>query len=522
MTIERIRFRGLIRAVSPFLVLFGALFLLIWPTVEGIVSRWFKFDESYSHGWLLLLVSVVLVVRTIKRESPVSGFYPLWLVPFALALMAYGLGDMLRLQALQEITVVPLLLGALAILLGWRQVKAFIIPVGVLIFAVPVWDYLSWTLQLITVEINQLLLGLFDIEFEVEGVFVYLIGVGAFEVAHGCSGLRYLLVGQSLAALYGELNFRRLRSRVLFFLIAVLFSLLANWIRVFVIIYMGYETNMQTSLIRNHDNFGWWVFAAALVPLFFIGRKLELSQAEQRLPGEPAPDATGKKSHRRLWIGVLVASVLPVIMWVLLPSSAGQIKPSPDAFDFSLNEERYAPLFGNRLSGWRPQMRNPDLVFAQTLFDRKTVTGEAGPEQQLFVGVYSYENQRHRAELVQYWNRIYDRDDWMPERFFKVTSPSGIPLQGVTLRSFSSGKRVHLAYGYYVSGLWETDQLRAKLAQVLSLFSARTDASLVIFGVACEECDGEVAVGGLVKNTLPVIVSQIDRHFYDTFTSSHE
>ena len=64
--------------------------------------------------------------------------------------------------------------------------------------------------------------------------------------------------------------------------------------------------------------------------------------------------------------------------------------------------------------------------------------------------------------------------------------------------------------------------MRAKLAQVLSLFSARTDASLVIFGVACEECDGEVAVGGLVKNTLPVIVSQIDRHFYDTFTSSHE
>ncbi|MCM0611840.1 exosortase [Marinobacter sediminum] len=512
MTIERMHFRSLIERVFPFLIVFGALFLVIWPTVEGIVSRWFKFDESYSHGLLLLLVSVVLIVRTVKRESPVPGFYSFWLFPFALALMAYGLGDILRLQALQEITLVPLLLGALAILLGWRQVKAFIIPVGLLFFAVPVWDYLSWTLQLMTVEINQLLLGLFEIDFEVEGVFVHLIGVGTFEVAHGCSGLRYLLVGQSLAALYGELNFRCLRSRIVFFLTAVGFALLANWIRVFVIIYMGYETNMESSLIRNHDNFGWWVFAATLVPLFFIGRKLELSKAEQKPSGELAKGVT-ERHPRRLWAGTLTASALPVIVLVFLPSSVGQIKPSPDAFDFSLNGERYAPLFGNRLSGWRPQMRNPDLVFAQTLFDRETVTGEEGAAQRLFVGVYSYEYQRHRAELVQYWNRIYDSEEWMPERFFTVMSPSDIPMQGVTLRNLSSGERIQLAYGYYVAGLWETDQWRAKLAQVVSFFSTRTDASLVVFGVACDDCDGEAAVGDLVKEIMPIIVTQVDRHY---------
>lgn len=513
MTIERIRFQGLIRSVFPFLVVFAALFLLIWPTVEGIVSRWFKFDESYSHGFLLLLVSVVLVIRTIKRESPIPGFYPLWLVPFALALVAYGLGDLLRLQALQQITVIPLLLGALAILLGWHQVKAFIIPVGVLFFTVPVWDYLSWTLQLITVEINRLLLGLFDIDFEVEGVFVYLIGVGAFEVAHGCSGLRYLLVGQSLAALYGELNFRRLRSRVVFFLTAVCFALLANWIRVFVIIYMGYETNMETSLIRDHDNFGWWVFAATLVPLFFIGRKMEMTKSEQEPSAERGRRENGAGNSRGIWTGVVIASVLPVVFLALLPSSVGEIKSSPDSFDISLDNERYRPLFGNRLSGWKPQIRNPDLVFAQTLFDRQAITGESGPDQQLFVGVYSYEFQRHRAELVQYWNRIYSSDEWLPEKFFPVTSPSGISLQGVTLRSLSSGKRIHLAYGYYVAGLWETDQWRAKLAQVMSFVSPRTDASLVIFGVSCEQCDGETAVGDLVYDIMPPIVSQVDRHF---------
>lgn len=515
MTIERIRDRSLVQTLLPLLIIFGALFLLIWPTVEGIVSRWFKFDESYSHGLLLLLVSVVLIVRTVKKESPVPGFYPLWLVPFGLALIAYALGDILRVQALQELTVVPLLLGTLAILLGWQQVKAFIIPVGILFFTVPVWDYLSWTLQVITVEINRLLLGLFDIDFEVEGVFVYLIGVGTFEVAHGCSGLRYLLVGQSLAALYGELNFTRLRSRIVFFLTAVGFALLANWIRVFVIIYMGYETNMETSLIRDHDNFGWWVFAGTLVPLFLIGRKLEMTNAEQAPRAEGGPAVTGKGSYRRLWSGVLTTSALPILILVLLPSSAGEIKSSPDSFDLSLNSQRYGPLFGNRLNGWKPQVRNPDLVFVQTVFDRKAVTGESGPEQQLFVGVYSYEYQRHRAELVQYWNRIYDHEEWLPERFFRVISPSGIPLQGVTLRSLSSGKHVHLAYGYYVAGLWETDQWRAKFAQVMGFFSPRTDASLIIFGTACEDCNGKAAVSELVSDVMPPIVSQVDQYFQE-------
>src|SRR5690606_33172616 len=129
-----------------------------------------------------------------------------------------------------------ILLGVLAVLMGWRQVRYFIVPVGLLIFTVPVWDFLSWNLQVITVEINRLLLGLMDIEFRVEGVFVYLIGVGTFEVAHGCSGLRYLLVGQSLAVIYGELNLQRVRSRVIIFLAGVLLALVANWIRVFVII----------------------------------------------------------------------------------------------------------------------------------------------------------------------------------------------------------------------------------------------------------------------------------------------
>ena len=72
---------------------------------------------------------------------------------------------------------------------------------------------------------------------------------------------------------------------------------------------------------------------------------------------------------------------------------------------------------------------------------------------------------------------------------------------------------MNLAYGYYVAGLWETDQWRAKFAQVVSFFSPRTDASLIIFGTACEDCDGEAAVSDLVNDAMPAIVDQVDQYF---------
>ena len=288
---------SLFALAAPFLIVYGPLLVTLSPTLVGISSRWLKFDESYSHGFLLLAVSAYLVVRTARSLRPTPGFYPFWLIPFTLALLAYGLGGLLRVEALQHLMIVPLVLGALAVLLGWQQVKHFIAPIGLVFFAMPVWDFLAWTLQLITVEINRLLLGMFNIEFEVEGVFVYLIGVGAFEVAHGCSGLRYLLVGQSLALMYGELNLRTVRAKVILFLSGVFLALLANWIRVFVIIYMGYETNMQTSLIEDHDSFGWWVFAATLVPLFLLGRRLEGLPSPVHSPRYPAMQS--RSSRRR-------------------------------------------------------------------------------------------------------------------------------------------------------------------------------------------------------------------------------
>lgn len=516
MALERMQWVHVGRLLVPFVLSFSALAWLIFPSLEGIVSRWVKFDESYSHGLLMLAVSIFLVVRACLNHPVRPGFYPVWLVPFLLAILGYGLGDILRIQALREIVVVPLLLGVLAVFMGWRQVRHFIIPVGILFFTVPVWDFLSWTLQVITVEINQLLLGMMDIEFRVEGVFVYLIGVGTFEVAHGCSGLRYLLVGQSLALLYGELNLKSLRARVILFATGVALALMANWIRVFVIIYMGYETNMQTSLIQDHDNFGWWVFAGTLVPLFFVGRRLESSSFEQEIPGagEPVSEKPGDLHGRnRFTIGVVTMVALPLVFWGLLPSTERNVRAEPLSMDLRLDGEQYGTLFSNRLEGWRPRVRNPDWAYVQTLFERSRVSEGAGATEILYTAVYSYDYQRHSAELIQYSNRLYDREEWHTEDVYSLDAPGPADFRGVTIRNRTTGEIIDIAYAYYVEGFWETDDLRAKLAQIRGFVNSRTDASWILYAISCEDCERRSRLSDLIGNTFEPVVKEIDKQY---------
>lgn len=471
------------------------LALALWPALHVLGARWLKFDESYSHGFLVLVVSGFLCVQKWFVRRPVVGLYPWWLIPLALAALGYLAGSLLLIEALQQIAIIPLLIGALLLIWGWRQTSAFFLPIGLLLFTLPVWDYLSWSLQLVTVAVNQFLLSFLDIEFVVEGIFVFFPGVGAFEIAHGCSGLRYLLVGLTLCTLYGELNYRTVRSRVLLIAAGIALALAANWIRVVVIIYIGYESNMTSSLIDEHDFFGWWVFAGTLVPLFFFARALENRERSSNNTVTDSVD-TQKQTDHPGWPVVVGGVVVPVLLlaagsWYLelrnhsAAMTANGRQPAP-----LVDTSRWMPVFQSNLKGWSPSIQRPDRSHVNVYRDRTLAAETPDSPVEVLVGLYTYDFQRPNAEVVQYRNRLYPGGALIPEKSFDVDAGSGLTLKGMTLRYRQSEERLHIVYGYYVEGRWETNELLAKLAQLPGIFNARSDASLVIVGVSCSRCDG--------------------------------
>lgn len=516
MSIEWTRIRCMAKDLLTFgLVLFSIGFLAS-ETVLGIVNRWFKFDQAYSHGLLLLAVSVFLIVRSAKRQPVSLGFYPGWLVPFVLVLVVYALGDIMRVQALSELTIVPMILGAAAVLLGWRQVRQFIVPIGILFLAVPVWDYLAWTLQIITVEVNRLLLGIFGIDFRVEGIFVYLTGIGIFEVAHGCSGLRYLLVGQLLALLYGELNLKSVSSKVWLYLFAVCLALVANWIRVFVIIYVGHESNMQSSLINEHDNFGWMVFAVTLIPLFFAGRVLE--KREGNLPGSPAGEEKSlrapfaRDAHSKSVIAACTLIFLSLLAWFALPGvpDSHNVGTSKHASSF-VPQDNWMPLFTGNMSGWSPSIERPDRFVERSYISKVSLGTDGETSERLFLGLYSYDVQRAGHELVNYNNRLYEPSRYSVKSVFEVNSENGPLMSGMTLKPLGAENLIHLAYGYYVEGRWENNELQAKLAQLPGIMNKRTDASLLVVALECADCEPQQRLSEVIPQIRSEVENYLDR-----------
>jgi len=483
------------------LLTFTAAVLAFAPLIWRLGERYLKFDETYSHGLLLLAVSVFLVIRRVRSTKLVTVFQPIWLAPLGLMLIGFWSASLLRIQVVQDVLFVPILLAALLTILGWRQGRGLFIPIGILMLGMPFWDFFAWPLQMITVAINHVLLGIWGIDFRVEGVFVYLIGVGSFEVAHGCSGLRYLLIGQVLALIYGELNYRTVSPRVKLYLVAVFLALAANWIRVFVIFAMGYVTDMQTGLIEDHEAFGWWVFAGTLVPLFWYASRLERT--------EPTVEKTASgivlQAGRGGSISYVVISAMFLLLWI------GQGQPSPleversDALVIELQSPSYGSLFRSGLAEWKPQVRNADFVTERTFFP---IGGD--PSAALFVGVYSYSLQRNKAELIQYANRLYDGGVWRVEGTFELTLSDGHAFHGLDLRHRGTGEFTSIAYGYYVGGVWTTDKILAKVLQIRSIFSGRDDAELIVVGVQCDDCDKQQELAAILDTHGSDIMTKID------------
>ena len=133
---ERIRTLAGSRWFPPSLFLIFFVFGT-WPTWLTLAERWLKFDQSYSHGFLILAVSLFLSIATWRRERPSSGFYWYWLLPVIGASLVYSAGSVLVVNTFEQLALIPILIGGLLIIWGWRQAMLFFVPIGLMIFALP-------------------------------------------------------------------------------------------------------------------------------------------------------------------------------------------------------------------------------------------------------------------------------------------------------------------------------------------------------------------------------------------------
>ena len=253
-----------IAGISIIVLLLLAL-IFYQQTVLYLISLWNQYETgNYAHGYLVLAISLYLIVRNrgelaLLRPCPNYRALPTVLVASLLWLMAV----LVDVNMMQAVALLLLLLAIVWVLLGNQVIRKLSFPILFISFAIPIWFPLSPILQNLTADVVFWTIRLMEVPAARQDNMI-MLPAGTFSVEEECSGLRYLLAALTLGTLYAYLNYRTLRARVIVVLVSTTAAVLANFMRVFIVVYLGYATDMQHPYVHDHLMLGWYLFGALI------------------------------------------------------------------------------------------------------------------------------------------------------------------------------------------------------------------------------------------------------------------
>ncbi|HEY0845377.1 MAG TPA: exosortase A [Noviherbaspirillum sp.] len=251
-----------------------ATWVIAWyfPTATEIGRIWWRSD-TYAHGLIVLPVFGWLVWHARERlvhlrPRPVA----LLALPIVLAGVLWGLGRLVGVAAASHFAVVAILVLSFIGVLGWKISHVLCFPLAFLMFAAPIGDFLLPTLMNLTATFTVYALRLSGVPVYREGLY-FVVPNGSWSVVEACSGIRYLIASVTVGAIYAYIRFSSLRRRLLFMVAALVVPIVANWLRAYMIVMLGYLTDNRLAAGVDHLIYGWVFFGVVMLLLFAIAAR---------------------------------------------------------------------------------------------------------------------------------------------------------------------------------------------------------------------------------------------------------
>ncbi len=403
-----------LKYIASTVIVFAACVANI-PLLQTVWIHGFD-DGTYSHAFLIPFICAYLVYISVKEGRVSLRAKPsiLWLVATVLA------GFLLYIAAQAQISLgywgAWLVMLCCAVPVVFRFSLTVLFPFAYLIFLLPVWGTLSGLLQSLSVVVVSFIMGLTGIPVYVESVFVQ-IPSGTFEIADGCSGLRYMIVSLAIASLYIFMFIRNTSSAVKLIALAVAGALITNWLRIAALIVIGHVTEMQSSLMEDHNMFGWYLYIPFMFIFYYVGNKLPAGP-------EPTPvDVPSSKGRNdsSLYIGLVAIIVAMAISGTTLSHR----------------------LMGNaEVTGEVSADPKPTIFFASDVTQRP-VTVDGNAYQQLS---YQYSGHYLDGKPSYYENELVP-DNWQVLQ--RKTAGGYVSLYVTNMRT---GQHAEIRYQYWFAG----------------------------------------------------------------------
>ncbi len=249
----------------PVLAALAGVAVLFGPTFAGLAGEWWNNPDA-GHGLLLVPLAAWLCWRTglVSHRQParVAG---LLLITFAVLLR---IGGGIAAELFTQRVALLLSLAALTLFfVGWRQLLAWWLPIGLFALAIPlpavILNQLALPLQLLASKMGAALLEMRNIPVRLAGNVILLPGHQLF-VTEACSGLRSLTSLLSIGLLLGGVWLSSPWLRGMVMIAAVLVAVGMNALRVFLTGFLVFFISPAAGDGFLHLSQGWLMFLISL------------------------------------------------------------------------------------------------------------------------------------------------------------------------------------------------------------------------------------------------------------------
>src|SRR5690554_3842841 len=447
--------------------------VFFFDTFAILYNRWIKWDESLSHGLLVIGVFLFFLFKTLPwtARPQTTWVYIVSYVLIAIGSSLWFLSHTLNISIIEQLILLPLFALTLGAIYGPSSAFTHRFLLALPIFAIPVWDQLTNFLVDLSGTVVGKLVRLVDMPAVIDGNSIF-IPYGHILIADGCSGLRYLVIALAMGYIIGYMN-RYSEKRMLVVLsIAGLVGLIANWIRIFLLIIVGYQSEMQSSLMADHEYFGWILFGVLCIPLIYFAPVVH----------KPLPDSTVTKTFPRaphIILPIAVLAIGPALSFFFTPQP--KITPWTDLLS--------AELIPTTPPNMPIPLLSPENGYRENAYVQAS--------KNVYVQLDRYQRNRADEKLVPYIPHLFDKDTWITLESYSL---SDTPGKISVLRKKNGKEPVAQLQWFDVGGYQSSSVGGAKLLQILALMKDKNHFMIVTLQSACESGSCEESIALLKKH----------------------
>ena len=243
-------------------MLFVGILLMVafWPIALNMYGSWFDEGAYMEHG--ILVVPAAAYMAWTKKEAlkriprRPSGWGMVFLLWGALQAI---LGIAAQWVWVSRMSFLISLVGAIAVVFGWRIVKELTYPLCTLILMVApptfIFERLTLSLQLLASRMGEACLEALGYSVLREGNILEMVGI-KLSVEEACSGIRSLMAIFFMCVLYNYFFVEGRWMRAFILAVAIPIAILGNAVR---IVATGVASQYNPALVQGaaHEAFGY-------------------------------------------------------------------------------------------------------------------------------------------------------------------------------------------------------------------------------------------------------------------------